>query len=87
MTNAKRIVWFVLGLFLGGAIAVGSDAMAATAKPAPKIDCSAKKNASKLECKAAPTSKVKPKVKKPKKVDRKAPADVKKKADQKTGGK
>lgn len=57
----------------GGAIAGG--------KPAPKVDCSLKKNATKLECKAPPKSDVKPQVKKPPKVERKAPAAVQKKAD------
>jgi hypothetical protein len=58
----------------GGAIAAG--------KPAPKVDCTQKKNASKIECKEAPKSDVKPPVKKPPKVDRPAPPSVKKKADE-----
>jgi hypothetical protein len=57
----------------------------ADSKPAPKIDCTQKKNASKIQCKKAPESKIedKAKVKKPIKV-RKAPKDVQKKAEQNT---
>lgn len=47
---------------------------------APKVDCSQKKNAGKIECKEAPKSDVKPAIKKPEKVERKAPAAVQKKA-------
>jgi hypothetical protein len=49
-------------------------------KPAPKVDCSQKKNAGKIECKEPPKSDVKPQIKKPEKVDRKAPAATQKKA-------
>jgi|DEB0MinimDraft_3_1074331.scaffolds.fasta_scaffold16691_9 diaminopimelate epimerase len=56
----------------------------ASSKPAPKVDCSVKKNQKKLECKEAPKSDVKVEVKKPKKVDRQAPSSVKKKAEEKT---
>jgi hypothetical protein len=59
-----------------------SPAVFAAGKPAPKVDCTQKKNAKKIECKAPPKSDVKPGVKKPKKVERKAPASVQKKADQ-----
>ena len=52
---------------------------AAPAKPA--VDCTQKKNAKKLECKKAPESKVKPTIKKPEKVERKAPKSVQKKAE------
>ncbi len=53
-------------------------------KPAPKVDCTKKANATKLECKAPPKSDVKPAVKKPPKVERKAPPAVKKKAEANT---
>jgi hypothetical protein len=49
-------------------------------KPAPKVDCTQKKNAGKIECKAPPKSDGKPEIKKPEKVDRKAPAATQKKA-------
>ncbi len=55
-------------------------AFAADKKAPPKIDCTQKKNAAKLECKAPPKSDVKPAVKKPPKVERKAPPAVQKKA-------
>ena len=51
-----------------------------SSKPAPKVDCTQKKNAGKVECKAPPKSDVKPEIKKPQKVDRKAPAATQKKA-------
>lgn len=54
----------------------------ASGKPAPKVDCTQKKNAKKLECKEAPKSNVKVEVKKPAKVDRKAPKSVQQKAEQ-----
>ena len=52
------------------------------ATPSKGVDCTNKKNASKIQCKKAPTSSVedKAKVKPPKKV-RKAPDSVKKKAE------
>ena len=56
-----------------------SPAVFAAGKPAPKVDCTQKKNANKIECKQAPKSDVKAAVKKPEKV-RKAPASVQKKA-------
>ena len=59
---------------------------ATTATPAPKIDCTQKKNAKKLECKEAPKSDVKAAVKKPEKV-RKAPTSVQKKAEKNTSEK
>jgi hypothetical protein len=81
MTNFKRISYFALGLIIGGSIAIASDALAAApSKPAPKVDCTKKVNANKIECKEAPKSDVKPEVKKPPKVDRPAPPAVKKKA-------
>jgi hypothetical protein len=52
----------------------------AAGKPAPKVDCTQKKNATKIECKEAPKSDVKPEIKKPEKV-RKAPTSVQKKAE------
>jgi hypothetical protein len=52
----------------------------ASGKPAPKVDCTQKKNANKIECKEAPKSDVKVEVKKPEKVERKAPKSVEKKA-------
>lgn len=52
----------------------------ASGKPAPKVDCTQKKNASKIECKAPPKSDVKPTIKKPEKVERKAPKAVQQKA-------
>ena len=63
------------------AFGVASVGYAADAKKPAKVDCSVKKNANKLECKKAPTSNVKPKAEKPKKVERKAPASVQKKAE------
>jgi hypothetical protein len=57
---------------MGGAVAAGP--------AAPKVDCTQKKNAKKIECKEAPKSDVKPAIKKPEKVDRKAPSSVQKKA-------
>ena len=53
-------------------------------KPAPKVDCSQKKNASKIECKEPPKSDVKPQIKTPEKVERKAPAATQKKQLKKT---
>lgn len=58
-----------------------SPAVFASGKPAPKVDCSVKKNANKIECKKAPTSDVKAAVKKPEKV-RQAPKSVQKKAEE-----
>lgn len=69
-------------LIVATLIAFTPVAFAAASKPAPKVDCSVKKNANKLECKKAPTSKVKPDVKKPAKVERKAPKSVQKKAEE-----
>lgn len=60
---------------------VGYQVAHAETKPAPKVDCTQKKNEGKIECKAPPKSDAKPEIKKPEKVQRKAPADVKKKAD------
>ena len=57
------------------------NAIAAETKAAPKFDCSQKKNEKRIQCKEAPKSKIKPDVKKPDKVKRKAPTSVKKKAD------
>lgn len=70
----KTLIIFLtaLGLSISPAFAAGP--------AAPKVDCSLKKNAKKIECKEAPKSDVKPEVKKPPKVDRKAPASVQKKA-------
>jgi hypothetical protein len=59
-----------------------SPAVFASGKPAPKVDCTQKKNVKKIECKKAPTSDVKAVVKKPAKVDRKAPKSVQQKAEQ-----
>lgn len=68
-------------LLISLAIIFGSSSVyAADAKPAPKVDCTQKKNAGKIECKAPPKSDVKPEIKKPEKVDRKAPAATQKKA-------
>lgn len=81
MTNAKRFSYFILGLAIGGSVAIASDALAAApSKPVPKVDCTKKANANKIECKKAPESDVKPEVKKPPKVERKAPPAVQKKA-------
>ena len=68
---------YILALF----IAVSLPSFAASTKPPIKTDCSLKKNAGKIECKSAPKSSVKPDIKKPPKVTRKAPDSVKKKAD------
>lgn len=83
MTNLKRLAWLVVGLLIGGSSVVAVDAFAATAKPPAKIDCKNVKNAKKIECAKPPTSDVKAKVKKPVKVT-KAPAAVKKKAEENT---
>jgi hypothetical protein len=70
----------ILAFFIsmGGLLIAGS--VSAAGPAAPKVDCTQKKNASKIECKEAPKSDVKPAVKKPEKVERKAPAAVQKKA-------
>lgn len=65
------------------ALSVSPAVFSAAAKPAPKVDCTQKKNAKKLECKEAPKSNIKPAVKKPEKVDRKAPKSVQQKAQEK----
>lgn len=83
MTNLKRMVWFAVGLLIGGSAVVAVDAFAATAKPPVKVDCKNAKNAKKIECAKPPESDVKAKVKKPVKVT-KAPAAVKKKAEENT---
>lgn len=70
----KHILFTIAVMF--GSLSV----YAADAKPAPKVDCTQKKNASKIECKKAPEPKKEIKAKKPEKVDRKAPAAVQKKA-------
>jgi hypothetical protein len=75
----KRLAYLIVGLFIGGSAAFAVDAIAA-GKPAPKVDCTKKANAKKIECKEAPKSDVKPPVKKPPKVERKAPPAVQKKA-------
>lgn len=81
MQTLNKLSYLVIGLFIGGLIAFSSDAIAASpGKPVPKVDCTKKANAKKIECKEAPKSDVKPEVKKPPKVDRKAPASVQKKA-------
>jgi hypothetical protein len=69
----KLLVSTIISLSLiGGVYAAGP--------AAPKVDCTKKTNANKIECKEAPKSDVKPAVKKPEKVERKAPAAVQKKA-------
>lgn len=70
-----------LGAFIAAfsALVIASSVNAA-GPAAPKVDCTKKTNAKKIECKEAPKSDVKPAVKKPEKVDRKAPASVQKKA-------
>jgi uncharacterized protein YycO len=84
MTNIQRIGVFVAGLLIGGSLVFAVDATAGST-PAPKTDCSVKKNAKKIECKEAPKSDVEKKavVKKPEKV-RKAPSSVQKKAAENT---
>lgn len=64
------------------AILLLASSLAFASAPTKGVDCSNKKNASKIQCKKAPTSKVedKAKVKPPTKV-RKAPASVKKTAE------
>ena len=64
------------------AFGIASTGYAADAKKPAKVDCTQKKNEKKLECKKAPTSNVKAAVKKPEKVDRKAPKSVQQKAEQ-----
>lgn len=67
-------------LIIATMLTFGVAAYAATpAKPA--VDCTQKKNAKKIECKKAPESKVKPAIKKPEKVERKAPKSVQQKAE------
>lgn len=68
-------------LLLTVAIMFGSASVLAAGPAAPKVDCTKKANAGKLECKAPPKSDVKPAVKKPPKVERKAPPAVQKKAE------
>jgi hypothetical protein len=72
MLKALAIFFTALAISVSPALSAG--------KPAPKVDCTKKANAKKIECKEAPKSDVKPPVKKPEKVDRKAPASVQKKA-------
>jgi len=74
----------IVGMILFLLFAPLSKAAFAATKPAPKIDCTQKKNAGKLECKAPPKSDVNPGVKKPPKVERKAPPAVQKKAAENT---
>lgn len=69
-------------LIIATMLTFSSVAIASSAKPAPKVDCTQKKNANKIECKEAPKSDVKPAVKAPEKVDRKAPKETQKKAEQ-----
>ena len=63
---------------IGGLIIAGQ--VSAAGGTAPKVDCTQKKNAKKIECKEAPKSDIKPAIKKPEKVDRKAPKSMQKKA-------
>lgn len=74
----KSLAIFVTAL----AISISPAVLASASKPAPKVDCTQKKNANKLECKEAPKSDVKPEIKKPAKVERKAPKAVQQKAEQ-----
>lgn len=84
MTNLQRMKLFSYGIILSIPLTFAVDAIAET-KAKPKTDCSIKKNASKIECKKAPTSDVENKavVKKPEKI-RKAPPSVQKKAEENT---
>ena len=74
------IIWSFVG-YQVNAIAAETKSAPAETKSAPKFDCSQKKNEKRIQCKEAPKSKIKPDVKKPDKVKRKAPTSVKKKAD------
>lgn len=67
-------------LIIASMIAFAPMAFAAD-KPAPKVDCTQKKNANKIECKKPPEVKKKVEVKKPEKVERKAPKAVQQKAE------
>lgn len=69
---------FVIWSFVGYQV----NAIAAETTTAPKFDCTQKKNEKRIQCKEAPKSKVKPEIKKPDKVTRKAPSSVKKKAEE-----
>ena len=76
MKKELALASMILALLL---VPLGKAAFAA-GPAAPKVDCTKKANAKKIECKEAPKSDVKPAIKKPEKVDRKAPAAVQKKA-------
>ena len=76
---AKFLV--ALNIIIWSFVGYQVNAIAAETKSAPKFDCSQKKNEKRIQCKEAPKSKIKPDVKKPDKVKRKAPTSVKKKAD------
>lgn len=76
---AKFLV--ALNIIIWSFVGYQVNAIAAETKSAPGFDCTQKKNEKRIQCKEAPKSKIKPDVKKPDKVTRKAPTSVKKKAD------
>lgn len=76
---SQKISYMIIGAIFGAMVFAGS--AHAADKPAPKVDCTQKKNANKIECKKAPEPKKKVEAKKPEKVERKAPKAVQQKAD------
>lgn len=77
----KAFLIFITALAISVSPAFAADK---AVKSPQGFDCKQKKNSNRIECKQAPKSDVKPEVKKPKKVDRKAPASVQKKAKENT---
>jgi hypothetical protein len=78
-SNARKIIALTAFVCVIGGLMIAGQVSAAGGT-APKVDCSQKKNAKKIECKEAPKSDIKPAIKKPEKVDRKAPKSMQKKA-------
>jgi len=79
-TCQQTITTAAVGLLVSLLLIFSAGIALAAGPAAPKVDCTKKTNANKIECKEAPKSDVKPAVKKPEKVERKAPAEVQKKA-------
>lgn len=73
MIAISTFIVVICGLLIAGQVS-------AAGGTAPKVDCTQKKNAKKIECKEAPKSDIKPAIKKPEKVERKAPKSVQNKA-------
>jgi len=79
-TVQQTITTAAAGLLVSLFLIFSAGVAIAAGPAAPKVDCTHKKNAGKIECKEAPKSDVKPEIKKPEKVERKAPPAVQKKA-------